>query len=354
MPTTSHAEEMQAPAGPNPQSGFAARVLFTVGALLVYRLGCQIPLPGLDAEVLSRLDAGPARNVLSIFALGVTPILSALLLFELARLFIGPLARWEAAEPGHVRRLRSAIVTVALLMAGGQALGIASGFYEIPGLIPEPGWTPAIVVTLIAATALLGWLGGRITRNGFGSGFWLLLIAPTLAALPMQVAGTLAYARQGGIGTDALFGAAIFLALATILIAAVTNARLDAIPQNGQAAGNRTSGADFVSVWPPLFANFFAGLAAAALAFSAGGAVHLLLIALFIAAFTWLQSRRAPEGSAEAARPLRLIALAQIVVCVSAEFLTRFWELPFPIDGSWLIVVVMVAISVLRAGGLNR
>ena len=70
MPTTSLPGEMQA--GPGPRSTLMARVLFTVGALLVYRLGCQIPLPGLDAEVLSRLDAGPARNVLSIFALGVT------------------------------------------------------------------------------------------------------------------------------------------------------------------------------------------------------------------------------------------------------------------------------------------
>jgi preprotein translocase subunit SecY len=328
-------------------------VLFTLGALLVYRLGCQIPIPGLDNEVLSRLDVRLASSVLSILALGVTPIFSALLLFELARLLVRPLARWEAERPANVRRLRSTIAVAALLMAAGQALGMANGFYEISGLIPEPGWTVPIVVTLVAATALLGWLGRRITQNGVGSGFWLLLIAPTLAALPVQAWAVVAYWQRGGISSAALAGAVVFLALATALIAAADGARLGATP-TGPAAENRTSGAEFVCVWPPLFANFFAGLAVAGLALAAGGVVHLLLIALFVAAFTWLQSRSAPDGGAEAARPFRLIAVAQIAVCAGGELLTRQLELPFAIDGSWLIVVVTVALSVLRAGGLAR
>src|ERR1041384_6634496 len=128
------------------------RLLFTAGVLLVYRLGCQIPVPGLNTDALLRLKGLLSIETVSIFALGVTPLLSALVIFEFVKLIIPPLSRWEAAKPDNTRRLSRYVYFAALVLAGLQARGVASALIEISGLIDGPEWEIPIAVTLVAGT----------------------------------------------------------------------------------------------------------------------------------------------------------------------------------------------------------
>ena len=314
------------------------RLLFTFGILLAYRLGCQIPIPGINIEVLSRLDGPLKTETVSIFALGVTPFLSALLIFEFIKLIIPPLARWEIADPNNARRLGRYPYFLALVMAGLQASGVANALYGISGLIDGPEWETTIAVTLVAGTMLLGWLGDRITVRGLGNGFWLLLITPTLVGLPNAALGSIELLQRGAVTPTAFFAAVVFLVVAVALVAAACLA--------GARSEHRVSGMDFVGVWPPLFASYISSFVVTFFSFPAGGAVNLILIAVLIATFSWLQSL---GRSKEASQPIWMIALVQIFICAGGEFLTHQLNPPFSVNGSWLIVVVTTAISCLRS-----
>jgi preprotein translocase subunit SecY len=321
------------------QSPTARRLLFTAGALLVYRLGCQIPVPGLNTEALLSLNGLLSLETVSIFALGVTPFLSALFVFEFIKLIIPPLSRWETATPENTRRLSRIVYFVALVMAGLQARGVASALIEVSGLVDGPEWEIPIAITLVAGTMLLGWFGDRITARGLGNGFWLLVITPTLINLPMAAAGSFELLRTGAVSQNALAAGYLFLAVATalVVVTAVT----------GRATTeSRVSGADFASVWPPLLATTIASFALAFFSLQAGGAVHLILIAVLIATFTWLQSL---GTSQQALRPIWAVAAVQILICAGGEWLAHQMALPFAINGSWLIVVVTVMMSLLRS-----
>jgi preprotein translocase subunit SecY len=334
------------------QSKPVHRVLFTAAVLLAYRLGCQIPIPGLDTDVLASLHVRLTIERLSLFALGVTPIFSVLLIFEFAKLIVPPLARWEVAEPGRVRRLQRAIFMTALAVTAFQAHGLIDALYGIPRLLDGPGWMFPIIATWVAATALLGWLGGQITLHGIGSGFWVLLVTPTLIKLPAMVSKSFDALRSGIVSPATLAAALAFLVVATALIATVGTGR-------AAGANHRVSGADFVGVWPPLLANYVGGGVTALLILAlgsedilwlyGGGFFHLVLVAALIAAFTWLQSLGTPRT--RAARPVWIIALVQIFVCIGGDVLTYNTMLPFSINGPWLIIVVTVVANWLPANG---
>ena len=235
------------------------RLLFTAGILLVYRLGCQVPIPGLNTEALSRLSNLLKTETVSVLALGVTPFLSALFVFEFIKLIVPPLARWETANANNARRLSRYAYFVALIMAGFQARSVANALYGITGLLDGPGWEIPIAMTLVAGTALLGWLGDQITLRGVGNGFWLLLITPTLVNLPNIAEGSYVLLQRGTMSPFAFFAAAVFLAAAVAIVAMVCKSC-------GAEAEHRMSGADFASVWPPLLATTIAGYVAALLA----------------------------------------------------------------------------------------
>jgi preprotein translocase subunit SecY len=340
-----------APGSPRLQSRMIRRLLFTVAVLLAYRLGCQIPIPGIDTDFLARLPTELKIEKLSLFALGVTPIFSVLIFFELAKRIMPPLARWEAAEPGHVGRLRQALFITALAMAAFQSYNLASALYGIPGVLDGPGWTFPIVATWVAATALLGWLAGQITLHGIGSGFWLLLITPTLINLPAAAAKSFEAVQTGIVRPATLAAALAFLAVATASIATVGTSHT-------AVATPRVSGADFVGVWPPLLATYVGGgvTALLILAFGSGDILwlyggrpfHLVLVAALIAAFIWLQGLGTPRD--RTARPVWIIALVQIFVCTGGEVLTYQTMLPLSISGPWLIIVVTVVANWLHTG----
>lgn len=186
--------------------GLGQRITFTLGALLVYRIGAYIPVPGIDPAVWERLFRGQSSGVLSIFpgndavrrlsifALDIFPYISAAVVFQLLLLFSRARADSGPRRTGY-RYVLGLTVTFAAL----QASGIALGLERISGLVLEPGWLFRIstVVSLIGGTFFLVWLSGLITARGIGNGLSLLLFAGIAAELPAGVAGLVDLARRG-------------------------------------------------------------------------------------------------------------------------------------------------------------
>jgi len=326
---------------PLQRSNIGRRLLFTAGVLLVYRLGCWVPIPGVDAAAAPGVARMLKPELLSIFGLGVTPFLSVLFVFEFIKLIVPPLSRWETSEPGHAQTLARIVYLLALICAGLQARGVTSGLQDASMLMDGPGWSIVVPLTLAAGTALLFWLGERITLHGVGNGFWLIVITPTLLALPGNTAAAFELVQQGAIRPEAVIAELAFFAVATALLVKTTRV--------GDASlENRVSGADFVSVWPPLLAAYVSVLATSLFRLQADSVERLLLLAALLAVFNGLQRL----GTAPATRrSVWAIALVQIFICVGAELLTKAFGWPFPIDGAWLIVIVMTALSCVRALG---
>jgi preprotein translocase subunit SecY len=324
--------------------GIGRRSLVTIGVLCLYCVGWQIPLAGINSEALGRaLSAlGPALPRLSIFMLGVLPIFSALIVAEVAKLAFPALGRWT--------RLNRAIQIVALTLAAFQALGIANALETISGLVDEPGWAfrVEIVATLVAATALLGWLGDRITRQGVGDGFWLLLIAPILTRLPHSGAVAFEYVRLGLISPSVIWVVVGYCLLASILIVPLALTRwVPAGASIGAANDGSRASVSFMDVWTPLLAQYVGFLLIFALAlvagpsiymtgFAVGAPFHLLITAALIVGFALLRA----QSRGGMSQPAVLAMLAQIAICCIGELLAGYLGLPFVIDGPWLIVVV--------------
>jgi preprotein translocase subunit SecY len=353
--------------GPFLKSDVPRRVLLTVGILLVYRLGCQIPLPGLDQNTLRHLGASQiVHERISIFALGVTPIFSVLMLVEIAKL-VPALGRWGSAEPSHAARLNRYTNIAALIVAAFYAFRWANALESVSGLVEERGWMFhwTVAATFVAATALLGWLGVMITSYGIGNGFWLVLLTPTLAGLPDTIWQCFILWEQG-VDSAALIVAIGFIIFATALVVAVGQARYDRSGASDQSSGITRSqvrghGSDLAIALPPLLADYI-GAPFRAL----GITVHALIVASLIAAFTYSRSRSgfndrpgdigamSERSTAERASRLAwIIATAHIVVCIGGELMTLNLHLPFSIQGSWLILVVTVATSYLAAIGIE-
>jgi preprotein translocase subunit SecY len=340
-------------------------LLVTVGVLLFYRLGCQIPVPGLDQETLDRLRDVGGLEMLSIFALGVIPIFSVLLIVEIAAMAVPALGRWRTASRRNAERLHRFVLLAAMAMAAFQAISLVSAPEAISRLVSDLGWEfrLGIVVTFVGATALLGWLGDRITIHGLGNGFWLLLITPSLISMPSAAAGAFELWRQGSVGSAALFATVGYFALAIALLVTVAKphhgpARSDLSPDVGEIQASRD---EFADVWPPLLATYFGGFLIVAVALLAtrdmnvvenpsiavGSPVRIFVITALIALFTYLRALQV--GVASTPRRLWMVALAQIIICAAGELLTRYSGLPFAINGSWLILGVAVATSCLAS-----
>jgi SecY len=317
------------------------RLLVTLGALFLYRLGCQIPLAGVD---LSFLIGTPDASLthLSIFALGVMPIFIVTMIFEIAKMALPALGLWA-----HLRR---AILIGALALAALDGCAIARTLEYREGIVIEPGWTFRLetIATLVAATALLGWLAERITRYGVGDGLWLLLIAPFLVQLPRTAAFAFELSRMDAAPssiTDVPIGYCL-LAGALIIPLGLTRYAPISVPIGG---GDSESGKciGVMDVWPPLLARSVGALLISALllatgqrldnpSFAIGAPLHILITAALIAGFAYL---RAPRERA-AAQPAILAAVVQIAICCVGELVSVSFGILFRIDGAWLIVVV--------------
>ena len=189
------------------------RILFVLGALLVFRIGAHIPVPGIDPEALARLFeqqrgsildmfnmfSGGALERLSVFALGIMPYISASIIMQLLTKVSPKLEQMNKEGAAGRRKITQYTRYGTLLLATFQGLGVAVALAGQPGtvIIDKNTFYFTTVVSLVTGTMFLMWLGEQVTERGIGNGISLIIFAGIVAGLPSAIGGTLELARTG-------------------------------------------------------------------------------------------------------------------------------------------------------------
>jgi preprotein translocase subunit SecY len=202
------------------------RIAFTIGALLLFRLGTQIPIAGVAVHPAFGADR---IAPLSIFSLSLVPYLTAAILVQLVAVVWHRVRAIERSGEAGRRKLARITLILALLLAAFQAFGIASAMRQLPGLVVNPGdwFVLSATASLVGGMLVLVWLSEQITRCGIGNGLALILSVSILASLPSEVEALLTQLRRGAISSNVMLGNAIFLVVIVALIVFVERARRD-------------------------------------------------------------------------------------------------------------------------------
>ncbi|RRI03786.1 preprotein translocase subunit SecY [Mesorhizobium tamadayense] len=210
------------------------RIWFTIGALLVYRLGTYIPLPGINPDAFAQAFSSQSKGVLgmfnmfaggavqrmAIFALGIMPYISASIIMQLMTSVIPSLESLKKeGEQGRKiinQYTRYGTVLLALVQAYGISIGLEGG----NGIVNDPGmfFRISTVVTLVGGTMFLMWLGEQITARGIGNGISLIIFSGIVAGLPRAISGTLELGRTGALSTSLILA---IIVLAVVVIAVI-------------------------------------------------------------------------------------------------------------------------------------
>src|SRR5579885_743899 len=206
------------------------RIFFTLGALIVARLGTYIPMPGIDPAALAQqinqtggglLDvfnvlAGGAVQRMAIFALGIMPYISASIIIQLMTTVFPELEALKKEGEAGRKVLNQYTRYGTVVLAAIQAYGIAIGLEHLGGQNPiviHPGlfFRIGAVITLTGGTILLMWIGEQITSRGVGNGISLIIFAGIVARFPQYIAQAFEAGRTGAIGPLLIIGAAVFI-----------------------------------------------------------------------------------------------------------------------------------------------
>ncbi len=272
--------------GMGKHSELKQRLLFVLGALIVFRLGTFIPVPGVDPQAMVRfmdtqqgtivdlfnMFSGGALERFSLFALNVMPYISASIIMQLcAQVFPSLQALRKEGESGR-RKITQYTRYGAVLLAAFQGAGVAialqsSGAGTGINIVfnPGPGFVMTAVVSLTAGTIFLMWLGEQITERGVGNGISLIIFAGIVAGLPSAVFGTLELARNGELSPLAVILVFVMVLLVTAFVVFVERGQRRitvnyARRQGGrQAYMNQSSylplKINMAGVIPPIFAS---------------------------------------------------------------------------------------------------
>ncbi|XLZ68215.1 preprotein translocase subunit SecY [Massilia sp. SR12] len=396
------------------------RLWFLLGALVVYRIGAHIPVPGVDPVQLAALFkqqeggilgmfnmfSGGALSRFTVFALGITPYISASIIMQLVSI-VSPTMEalkkeGEAGRRKITQYTRYATVGLALF----QAFGIAVALESQPGLVLDPGmgFRFVTVVTLLTGTMFVMWLGEQITERGLGNGISIIIFAGIAAGLPSALGGLFSQVSQGAIGAPSAI-------LIVLLVAAVTYAvvfvergqRKILVNYAKRQVGNKIYGGqtshlplklNMAGVIPPIFASsiilfpativdwfskgadtanpvvrFLKDLAAS---MAPGEPIHALLYAVAIVFFCFFytalvfNSKETAENLKKSGafvpgiRPgeqtaryidkiLMRLTLAGAVyitaVCLLPEFMQAQWKVSFYFGGTSLLIIVVVTMD---------
>lgn len=201
------------------------RVLFLIGALLVYRVGAHIPVPGLDPDRLAELFSGNngilglfnlfsggALARLTVFALGIMPYISASIIIQLLSVAWPVLEQLKKEGQTGRRKLSQYTRYGTLILATVQAIGMAK-YLASSGIALDPGpsYYFTVTLTLVTGTMFLMWLGEQITERGIGNGISLIIFSGIVAGLPRAVVDTLEKVRQGEMQALGLILLAVML-----------------------------------------------------------------------------------------------------------------------------------------------
>ena len=201
------------------------RIWFTLGALIIYRLGTYIPLPGIDPAAfeasftgkqqgvleLFNMFAGGAVQRMAIFALNIMPYISASIIIQLLSSVVPSLESIKKEGEGGRKILNQYTRYLTVVLALFQAYGISIGLEGQAGIVSDPGlfFRISTVLTLLGGTMFLMWLGEQITARGIGNGSSLIIFAGIVAAFPSAIVSTLELGRQGAISTALILGVII-------------------------------------------------------------------------------------------------------------------------------------------------
>ena len=192
------------------------RLLFLLGALVVYRIGAHIPVPGIDPVELAKLFDGQKGGILglfnmfsggalsrfTLFALGIMPYISASIIMQLMTAVSPQLEALRKEGASGQRKITQYTRYGTLALALFQATGISVALEAQPGLVMDPGlmFRFTTVVTLVTGTMFLMWLGEQVTERGLGNGISIIIFAGIAAGLPSAIAGLLELVRTGAMG----------------------------------------------------------------------------------------------------------------------------------------------------------
>ncbi len=257
------------------------RLWFLLGALVVYRIGTHIPVPGINATVLEDLFrsqqdgilglfnvfSGGALSRFSILALGIMPYISASIIMQLATVVVPSLEAIKKEGESGRRKITQYTRYGTLVLALFQALGISVALESQAGLVLDPGLGFRVVsaVTLVTGTMFLMWLGEQITERGLGNGISLIIFAGIAAGLPNAIGMTLEQARTGAYSIPLVLGIAVLIVAVTAFVVFVERAQRKILVNYAKRqVGNRVYQGqtshlplklNMAGVIPPIFAS---------------------------------------------------------------------------------------------------
>ena len=257
------------------------RLFFLLGALLVFRVGAHIPVPGIDPHVLADLFksqqggilgmfnmfSGGALSRFTIFALGIMPYISASIIMQLMTAVSPQLEQLRKEGETGRRKITQYTRYGTVFLALFQATGISIALESQPGLVLDPGLMFRIttVTTLVTGTMFLMWLGEQITERGLGNGISIIIFAGIAAGLPNAIAGTLELVRTGAMHpVTALFIVAAVAVVTAFVCFVERGQRKILVNYAKRQVGNKVYGGqsshlpfklNMAGVIPPIFAS---------------------------------------------------------------------------------------------------
>ncbi len=256
------------------------RLVFLLLALVVYRLGAHIPVPGIDPAQLQQLFKGQSGGILNlfnmfsggalsrftVFALGIMPYISASIIMQLMTYVVPSLEAIKKEGEAGRRKITQYTRYGTLVLALFQSLGIALALEQSPGLVISPGmgFRMTAVVSLVAGTMFLMWLGEQITERGLGNGISILIFAGIVAGLPSAMAGLFELVRTGSMSIIAsLFILTLVVVVTFVVVFVERGQRKILVNYAKRQVGNKVYGGqsshlplklNMSGVIPPIFA----------------------------------------------------------------------------------------------------
>ena len=383
-------------------SELARRIVFTLGALLVYRFGTYIPLPGVHRppEQFAHVHVYAGAQF-SIFSLQILPYLTAAILIQLVSMVSSRLGALPRGGEAGRRKLARYTIGLAVLLTAFQAYGVASGLQTIPGFVSEPGglFLLSATVTLTGGTVFLIWLSEQITAHGIGNGLALILFANLATSMPRAITSAVESTWQGEMSIGrvsllailwvALVGGVVFVERARRRVPvefAARNLGDRALPAQSTHLSLKLNAAGLmptvVSSWlyllPLMFASLVFGpnspwLVAAYQQIGPGHLGHMILssVAIILLAFVYTSFVVDPEYAADSLKrhggvipgvepgeptAAHLDRIVSYATCIGAvylaavfllpELLLSYSQAPFYLGGASVLVVVCTVLDI--------
>ena len=391
------------------------RLVFLLLALVVYRIGAHIPVPGIDPAQLEQLFKGQQGGILSlfnmfsggalsrftVFALGIMPYISASIIMQLMTYVVPTFEQLKKEGEAGRRKITAYTRYGTLGLAIFQAMGIALALEGQAGLVIDPGMAFRLtaVVSLVAGTMFLMWLGEQITERGLGNGISILIFAGIAAGLPNAIGGLLELVRTGAMNIlVSLFIIALVILVTYFVVFVERGQRKILVNYARRQVGNKVYGGqsshlplklNMAGVIPPIFASSIILLPTTvvswistgdstrwlrdiASALSPGQPIYVALYAAAIVFFCFFytalvfNSRETADNLKKSGafipgiRPgdqtaryidkilLRLTLAGAIyitAVCLLPEFLILKYNVPFYFGGTSLLIIVVVTMD---------